>query len=130
MSTNLEATFKLLLDKAKAGNVAENEMPTKILIFSDMEFNRCTRNPDAGASSMIKDMYAEAGYKVPNVIFWNLKGKIGNVPAQANSKNVALLSGFSPASVKGVLGGEVLTPAEVMLNVINSERYSLVSVPK
>ena len=130
MSTNLEATFKLLLDKAKAGNVAENEMPTKILIFSDMQFNACVRNPESGASKMIKDMYAEAGYKVPNVIFWNLKGKIGNVPAQANSKNVALLSGFSPASVKGVLGGEVLTPAEVMLNVINSERYSLVSVPK
>ena len=129
-STNLESVFKLILTKAKAGKVSPDEMPTKVLIFSDMEFNSCVRNPESGASKMIQDMYESAGYEVPNIVFWNLKGRIGNVPAQADQRNVALLSGFSPATVKAVLGGEVLTPMGAMLNIINSERYSLVSLPR
>lgn len=129
-STNFEAVFRLILDKAKEGSVPESEMPTKIIVFSDMEFNQCVRNPNAGASQMIKEMYEEAGYKLPNTVFWNLNGRKGNIPAQADQKNTALLSGFSPATVKSVLGGEILTPKEVMLNVINSERYSHISVLK
>lgn len=125
-STNLEAVFNLILNKAKAGSVPAEDMPTKILIFSDMEFNYCTKNPSAGAFQMIKEQYAEAGYAMPDIVFWNLNGRIGNVPAQADQKNAALLSGFSPATVKAVLGGEVLTPMKAMLNILNSERYASV----
>jgi len=37
--TNLEAAFRMVLEKAIAGNVSEDEMPTMILVLSDMEFN-------------------------------------------------------------------------------------------
>ena len=39
MNTDLQATFKLILDQAVKHNVSESEMPTKVLILSDMEFD-------------------------------------------------------------------------------------------
>ena len=42
MNTDLQATFKLILDQAVKHNVSESEMPTKVLILSDMEFDQAT----------------------------------------------------------------------------------------
>ena len=39
MNTDLQATFKLILDQAVKHNVPVSEMPTKVLILSDMEFD-------------------------------------------------------------------------------------------
>ena len=39
-STNLQGVYQLILKKAKEGNVPQSEMPTMIIIFSDMEFNQ------------------------------------------------------------------------------------------
>ena len=122
-STNLEGVYKLILNKATKNNLPESEMPTKILIISDMEFNQCTQNGSDTALSMIQRMYAEAGYKMPDIIFWNVNGRLGNVPANFKAKNVGLVSGFSPAILKSVLSGSIDTPASLMLKTINSERY-------
>ena len=39
MNTNIEATFKMLLNNAVSMDLDEEEMPTKLLIISDMEFD-------------------------------------------------------------------------------------------
>ena len=123
MSTNLEGVYKLILNKATKNNLPESEMPTKILIISDMEFNQCAQNGNDTALSMIKRMYSEAGYKLPDIIFWNVNGRLGNVPSNFKAKNVGLVSGFSPAILKSVLSGSIDTPESLMLKTINSERY-------
>ena len=127
-STNLEGVYKLILTKALENKVAESDMPTKILIISDMEFNSCAQNGNDTALSMIKRMYSESGYKMPDIIFWNVNGRLGNVPANFKAKNVGLVSGFSPSILKSVLSGSIDTPASLMLKTINSERYKAITV--
>ena len=49
MSTDLEAVFNLILNQAKINNVPKDNMPTKILILSDMQFNQATRRDEFSA---------------------------------------------------------------------------------
>jgi len=97
MSTDLEAVFNLILHQAKMNNVPESNMPTKILILSDMQFNQATRRDSLGAQSMIESMYEELGYTKPDIIYWNLNAKGGNFPVEFDKNGTALVSGFSPS---------------------------------
>ena len=124
MNTDLIKTFNVLLDRAVAGKVSQEDMPTKLLIISDMEFDQaCGRHTNFDS---IKVMYANAGYEMPGIIFWNVNGRLGNVPVKANTPNTALVSGYSPSIIRSVLGGDELNPLAVMLKTINSDRYSCI----
>jgi len=135
MSTDLEATFKLILDQATKHKLSQDKMPNKILILSDMEFNaavssggystrfKATRwNPTA--QQMIETMYADAGYKVPQIVYWNIQSRNGGVPVAFDAKGTALVSGFSPAIMTSLLGGDIESPQQIMDKTILSERYA------
>ena len=124
MSTNLHGAFEELLRVATKGNVAPENMPDTILILSDMQFNQCVRHDDT-ALQMIRRKYKGAGYKVPNIVFWNLNSKTTGSPVKMDDKGVALVSGFSPAIMAQVLGADPdeFTPLAMMLKTIMSERY-------
>jgi hypothetical protein len=123
MNTNLHAAIEKILQVAIEGNVPQEEMPQTLLILSDMQFDQCARYDDS-AMQMIARKYADAGYAMPNIVFWNLSAH-DNVPAKFDDKGVALVSGFSPAIVKGVLAADLdnFTPEAIMLKTILSERY-------
>jgi len=139
MNTDIGAVFKLILTAAIKGKVPQKEMPTKILILSDMEFDSCITTGGSGkkagymstggsavsvsAMEFIEKEYADAGYKVPQIVFWNLNGRAGNSPVTYNKVGAALVSGFSPSIVKSVLGGEEMTPISIMLKTVMVERY-------
>ena len=76
----------------------------------------------------IKAKYAAAGYEMPGIIFWNVRGDVGNVPVTMRDQNVGLVSGYSPSILKSVLQAKVLSPIELMLNTVNTERYSVISL--
>lgn len=129
MSTNLEATFKLILDQATKHNLSPDEMPNKILILSDMEFNSAVigynnTNWNLTAQQMIENMYAAAGYKVPQIVYWNIQSRNGNVPVSFDKTGTALVSGFSPAIMTSLLGGDIESPQQIMDKTILSERYA------
>jgi len=133
MSTNLEATFKLILDQATKHNLNEDEMPRKILILSDMEFNAATggggwRNEGGNwnptAQQMIDKMYAVAGYKMPQIVYWNIQSRNGGVPVAFDTLGTALVSGFSPAIMTSLLGGDIESPQHIMDKTIMSDRYA------
>jgi hypothetical protein len=129
MSTNVEAVFRLILDKAKDSDVFEEEMPTMILIMSDMEFNSGTRgNWSLSAQQMFEKMYAEAGYKMPKVVYWNIQSRQDNFPVHFDKVGTCLVSGFSPSLLTNLLSGKDMSPLSMMLTVVNSERYSVVTV--
>ena len=128
MNTNLEGVYKLILDKAVENNLTEEDMPTKILIISDMEFDSCIINKSEKSIDMIKRMYMESGYKTPEIIFWNVNGRSGNVPANKHEKNVGLVSGFSPSILKSILQGKIETPEKLMLRTILNERYDSIVI--
>jgi hypothetical protein len=124
MNTNLHAALDKILQVARNGNVSQEEMPGALLILSDMQFDQCTRHDDS-AMEMINRKYAEAGYKVPNIVFWNLNAH-DNVPVKYDTRGAALVSGFSPSIVKSVLAADMddFTPEAIMLKTIMNERYN------
>ena len=133
MSTDLEATFKLILDQATKHKLSQDKMPNKILILSDMEFNSATggggwRNEGGKwtptAQQMIEKMYSDAGYKVPQIVYWNIQSRNGGVPVAFDAKGTALVSGFSPAIMTSLLGGDIESPQQIMDKTILSERYA------
>ena len=135
MNTNLEAVFKLILNKAKASKVAEAEMPTMVLILSDMQFDVATRNGWGGSSSwnptaqqMIEQEYAAAGYAMPKVVYWNLNSRNTDSPVHFDKQGSALVSGFSPSLLKNLLAGKDLTPLSMMYEVVNSSRYEAITI--
>ena len=130
MSTNLESAFKTILTQAVRFNVPQNEMPTKVLILSDMEFDSAVgRRSKVTALQMIDEMYVEAGYTRPGVIFWNLHANGGNFPAKFDEVGTALVSGFSPSILKSILNNpNSLTPVNIMNETVHSERYEPVKV--
>lgn len=123
MSTNIEAAFRLILDHACKNNVPQDEMPSMLLIMSDMEFNVCTRNPSLRAFEDLKEQYASYGYEMPKIVFWNLNARIGNVPVSYNEQGVALVSGFSPAIMTSLLGGGTFNPLSIVEKAVCNERY-------
>lgn len=140
MNTNIEAAFKKILDQAVKHEVSADQMPDKILILSDMQFDEATAsrggwyhsenvpawNPTA--QQMIEKMYADAGYKAPKIVYWNIQSRNGDVPVAFDKMGTALISGFSPAIMTSLLGADEFTPVAIMDKTIMSERYSQVSV--
>lgn len=124
MNTNLEATFKMILRKAVDGRVPENEMPTHIVVISDMEFDQCAQNPNQNATEMIRREYIAAGYNMPTVVFWNVNGRIKNVPAQMTDRGVMLVSGASQNVVNYILKKGYEDLLSLVREVTNNERYS------
>lgn len=125
MSTNLQAVFDLVLNKAIENRLSQSDLPETILIISDMEFNHACRNRTN--FEVVQDKFEAAGYKMPKLAFWNVNGREGNVPVSADTKDVALISGASPAIVKNVLSGKDFTPKGIMLETLMSERYEKIT---
>ena len=125
MSTNLHGAFNQILDTAVKNKVSQAEMPETLMIFSDMQFNACVRYDDS-AMEMIARKYAEAGYDLPKVVFWNLNSS-GNAPVKFDKGGTALVSGFSPAIAASVLGADpdAFSPEAIMLKAVMNSRYDL-----
>ena len=125
MSTDLVKAMDKILSVAKQGKVPQEEMPEMLMIMSDMQFNQCARFDDS-AMQMMARKFEEAGYELPKIVFWNLNAK-DNVPVKYDTRGVALVSGFSPAIMVAVLGGdaEQFTPEAMMMKTVMVPRYDL-----
>ena len=124
MSTNLHAAFNKILSTAVKNSVPQSDMPKMLLILSDMQFNQCVRYDDS-AMQMIERKYAEAGYDMPAVVFWNLNSS-DNVPVRSDKSGAALVSGFSPSIMASLLSADPaeFTPYGMMVKTIMSDRYN------
>jgi len=125
MNTNLNKAFGLILARAVEEKLSPDEMPTCLLIISDMEFDNCANLTNY---EKILENYECSGYEIPKIVFWNVHGRAGNVPVSAKQKNVGLVSGATPAVIKGVLSGKTFTPVDIMLETLNDEAYAEVKI--
>jgi len=132
MTTNLESVFKLILQKAIESGVYENEMPSMILILSDMEFNSAisdTNTVNQTSQDMISKMYKVNGYNLPKIVYWNINSVSDkNKPVHFDKNGCSLVSGFSPSLLTNLLSGKNMTPLSMMMSVIESDRYSSITV--
>ena len=138
-TTNLKAVFDLLLMTAKNQNTRVEDMPTRLYIFSDMEFDSCvsfdnydswgyykmaSENSIKTGLESIKEKWAREGYKLPQVIFWNLNARNNNIPAIG--EGFSYVSGFSPSMIDCILTGK--DGYDLMLEKLMSKRYEAVTV--
>jgi hypothetical protein len=66
---------------------------------------------------------------MPNIVYWNIQSRgDSNKPVHFDKNGVALVSGFSPSLLTNLLAGKDMTPLSMMMSVVNSERYSTVTV--
>lgn len=141
MNTNIEATMNLLLTTAINNNCSQEEMPSRVYIFSDMEFDRCAavgpatiNRYDGGGMrrltsadsntyfESLKSKWAQHGYKLPNIIFWNLRSSQDNIPAIG--EGFSYVSGFSMNMIECILSGK--DGYDLMMDKLNTERYAVI----
>ena len=138
MSTNLEAVLDLLLKTALSSN--KDDMPERLYIFSDMEFNRAISNKtesNYGYSCLAnkldkndidtliekkKKEWSAYGVEMPQIIFWNLDSRNQNIPAIG--EGFSYVSGFSMNMVECILSGK--DGYDLMLEKLLSERYAVI----
>lgn len=127
--TNLEAVFTLILDTAVKNGLKQESLPKKLLIVSDMEFNYCVSGADESVFENAKRRFAEKGYVLPEVIFWNVACRNNHRPVTKNEQGVCLVSGCTPRIFSAVVDNKLseLTPYKVMLEILGSERYDAVA---
>jgi hypothetical protein len=134
MNTDLHAVFiRLLLPLAVQHRVPQEEMIKRLFVFSDMQFDQANSNSSSDTWQTNHDAivraYEDAGYDVPEIVYWNLAGQLDTTPVEAEREGVALMSGFSPAMMKVFMGEDV----EEMLDddmVIVDEKGEEVKPPK
>lgn len=141
-STNLVSVFEdLILARAKSHGAKKEDMVKRVFIFSDMHFNQSQHmswdwsedgskgEPRSWSSSheRISAKYAEAGYEMPEVVYWNLAGgssgddasdedtteagedgadeTVAPKPVTAGTPGTAIVSGYSQGMLKVFLDG-------------------------
>lgn len=134
-NTNIEATMMLILKTAVANHCTQNEMPGRIVIISDMAFDKCTGGGwsdswSAPTETLFEDIarrFKAKGYLMPKIVFWNVNAGAVNqtVPMQENELGVILCSGFSVHLLNMVMSGKT-DPYEALLDTINAPRYNAV----
>jgi len=130
MNTNLDKAFELILNTAVKAHTPAEELPKALVIISDMQIDAYGGCVDISTTFYDKwsKAFADAGYSIPNVIFWNVNSTSDAFHADVNHKGVQLLSGHSVSTFKTLIDNLDKTPVEAMLSVILSERYAAVTV--
>lgn len=120
-NTNISAAFELLLNTARRSRACAEDMPKKLYIISDMEFDYCVN----GMTNFEhwQNEFQKAGFELPQIVFWNVHSMQDNLPVRSTEHNTILVSGSSASTFKMVMTGEV-NPYNYMLSVLNSERYA------
>lgn len=121
-NTNFQAVFDLILTQAKRYQLNQKDMPKRLFIFSDMQFDKADRNTTNFKA--IDQKYTQSGYKRPQIIFWNLDGSTSDFPVSVDNNNTAMVSGFSPSILKAILHGKDFSPYTVMRETLDMDRYN------
>lgn len=132
-NTNIEAVFMLILQSAINAKMKQSDLPDRILIVSDMEFDCATNNTIYGVYGGMKalfnelaDRFEKYGYKLPKLVFWNVNSRTKTIPVTENEMGVVLISGFSPNIMSMVMSDQT-DPWLALKEKLDSNRYDCVS---
>lgn len=130
-NTDFALALDQILDVVIQGNLRPDEVPD-LIVFSDMQFDQAAglgysrgrqRTSFETHFERIQRKFHDAGvqvcgepYPAPRIIFWNLRGDTVGFPAQADTENVQMLSGFSPSLLKLILACEDIVGDEKVVH--------------
>jgi hypothetical protein len=123
-STNIQAVFNLILHQAQKFSLGNEDMPKRLFILSDFQFDQACEGNHKTNWEVIKKKYELSGYELPQIVFWNLNGKSTDFPTTNAEKNVIMISGFTTAIMKQILKLGTFTPYDAMRITLDDERYS------
>ncbi|MEE3452393.1 DUF2828 family protein [Dialister sp.] len=125
-NTNLKAVFELILNAAVKHHIPQKELPEKLYIISDMEFDDCMEEGDVTNFEYAKKIFREAGCRLPQVIFWNVAGDTRQFPVTLHETGTLLVSGCHPILFRQILEGKT-DPYAFMLEIAGGKRYEPVT---
>ena len=125
-NTNIQRVFALILDAAVKHQVPQEQMPARLYIISDMEFDACTEDCTLTNLESARRRFEEQGYRLPELVFWNVDSRNRQQPVTVNDRGVALVSGCS-SRVFSLLRSGCLSPEAVMMDILGSERYAAIA---
>jgi hypothetical protein len=105
-NTNFVAVFEeVILPMAVANKIKQEDMVKQVFVFSDMQFDTAQNDTDRWSTSheRIKARYADAGYEMPRLIFWNLASRKTDKPVTMEDGDTALVSGYSQGMLRAFL---------------------------
>ena len=70
-----------------------------------------------------KELFADGGYELPRIVFWNVQSRSRQQPVKMNEQGVMLVSGCSP-SIFSMIVERRITPYAYIAQVLGSERYT------
>lgn len=132
-STNLESAFQKILKIGIENHIAQEDMPKSIIVISDMEINTYSgggwgRHNSWTFYDTMEKRFADAGYQIPNVVFWNVNSRHDIFHADSTRRGLQLCSGQSITVFKQLLESIGFNPVEMMEKTINSERYEAIRI--
>ena len=126
--TRIDKALKLILSTGKMFKVTDENMPSMLLICSDMQFTEATDGFRSKVSTkeQVTEIerclieFDEAGYTRPQIVYWNLVPYHGQPDTidTIDTKNVALVSGFSPSILKSILACDDFSPVSIMMEAL------------
>lgn len=127
-NTNLEAAFDAILSTAVRTHCPQSDLPKALVIISDMEIDYW----DGGSLTFTEEMrkrFADAGYKMPKLVYWNVDSRKDTFLASKNDPNAILVSGQSASTFKNLIKDIDLSAFEIMVQTLDDPRYDCVVVP-
>lgn len=120
-NTDLYEVFMLILITAVKHNLHQSELPELLYIISDMEFDMGL-NPDKTVFEDAREKFEDYGYKLPQIVYWNVAARNEQYPITMNEKGASLVSGASPVLFSQMMAHD-FTPFSLMEQVLSSKRY-------
>lgn len=141
LNTDFNKVLEVILDTAIKNNCSQSDIPNKLYVISDMQFDSV-----GGSDTLHRDWvekFAEHGYEMPAIVYWNVRtSHCGMFQEDKNGTNVAMVSGYSPVLFRNVIDGteyvetvnekgekvvkQQINPMNVMLTTLQNERYDRV----
>lgn len=125
LNTDISAVFDHILNNAIKFGVKQEDFPEVILLLSDMQFDVNAEEFD-NFYDIFERKFAAAGYKLPKLVFWNLRTSFG-VPVKKDKSNTILISGFSPSIMRHMLNAR-FEPEGFVKQVLTDKRYSAIEI--
>jgi len=121
MNTNLEAVFDLILNTAVNNSTPAEDMPKKLYIISDMQFDDAAGDyvwdghpRKKSFMQQMKEKYIEAGYDMPTIVYWNVRAsECGMFQDTFEGENCCMVSGYSPSLFKSIIEGTTYEEEQV-----------------
>lgn len=133
-STNLDGAFKAVLDAAVKNHLPQSELPTSILVISDMEIDVAADDYSENDQTPTfterwAQKFAAAGYQMPNIVYWNVEARQNTFHATKDD-NVRFVSGKSAATFTTLCKTNGMSALETMLTVLLDDRYIHIHTPR